>query len=276
MANIQVSDNNETQQQVQSFEFNTTGNLILDNEKMKSIMSMADVMSRGISTVPKHLQKNPADCMAIIIQAMQWGMNPFVVAQKTHIVNGALGYEAQLVNAVIQSSGIIVGTFKYEYSGDGESMACRVGAQIKETGKLLWSEWLAMNQVKIRNSPLWATNPKQQISYLQVKNWARKYYPSAILGVYTTDELQDTRQPKDITPRNITPEQQAEEQKVNDVKAYKLLIMNKCKETDINPTDFAGFMDFKSFQTVEEWQHVVDNFEQYKTDYIKAIVSDEE
>jgi hypothetical protein len=42
--------------------------------------------------------------MAIVMQAMQWGMNPYAVAQKTHLVNGVLGYEAQLVNAVIASS----------------------------------------------------------------------------------------------------------------------------------------------------------------------------
>nr|WP_308736935.1 recombinase RecT [Salmonella enterica] len=52
-------------------------------------------------TVPAHLAGKPADCMAIVMQAMQWGMNPYAVAQKTHLVNGVLGYEAQLVNAVI-------------------------------------------------------------------------------------------------------------------------------------------------------------------------------
>lgn len=35
------------------------------------------------------------------MQAVQWGMNPFAVAQKTHFVSGKIGYEAQLVNAVI-------------------------------------------------------------------------------------------------------------------------------------------------------------------------------
>ena len=40
-------------------------------------------------------------------------MNPFAVAQKTHVVNGSLGYEAQLVNAVVQASGAIDGRFHY-------------------------------------------------------------------------------------------------------------------------------------------------------------------
>jgi hypothetical protein len=41
------------------------------------------------------------------MQAAQWGMNPFAVAQKTHVVNGTLGYEAQLVNAVVSSSNLL-------------------------------------------------------------------------------------------------------------------------------------------------------------------------
>jgi 3-hydroxymyristoyl/3-hydroxydecanoyl-(acyl carrier protein) dehydratase len=60
-------------------------------------------MADSKATVPAHLAGKPADCLAVTMQA-QWGMNPFAVAQKTHVVNGTLGYEAQLVNAVVSSS----------------------------------------------------------------------------------------------------------------------------------------------------------------------------
>ena len=66
-------------------------------------------MAKGKVTVPEHLRGNVGDCMAIATQAMLWNMDPFVVAQKTHIVSGRLGYEAQLVNAVLQNSGAIRG-----------------------------------------------------------------------------------------------------------------------------------------------------------------------
>ncbi|VFS64074.1 RecT family [Kluyvera cryocrescens] len=61
-------------------------------------------MADSKATVPAHLAGKPADCLAVTMQAAQWGMNPFAVAQKTHVVNGTLGYEAQLVNAVVSSS----------------------------------------------------------------------------------------------------------------------------------------------------------------------------
>lgn len=180
----------------------TTSGLVLDQGNMNSMMRAAELMAAGRATVPKHLQGNASDCMAVIMQAMQWGMNPFVVAQKTHIVNGALGYEAQLVNAVLQSSGAIKGRFHYEYRGDGNALECRVGAVPAGEDEIVWNEWLKIGDVKVKNSPLWTVNPKQQLGYLQVKNWARAFKPGAILGVYTTDELQDSPpRERDITPR---------------------------------------------------------------------------
>jgi hypothetical protein len=180
----------------------STSGLVLDTRNMDSMMRAAEMMAAGRATVPKHLQGNASDCMAVIMQSMQWNMNPFVVAQKTHIVNGALGYEAQLVNAVVQSSGAIEGRFHYEYRGEGARIECRVGAVIKGEQEITWNEWLCAADVTTKNSPLWKTNPKQQLGYLQVKNWARAYTPGALLGVYSVDELQDSPpRERDITPR---------------------------------------------------------------------------
>ncbi len=174
--------------------------LIRNPVMMNQFNAIATVMAAGKVTVPKHLQQSQGDCFAIVMQAAQWGMNPFSVAQKTYLVNGVLGYEAQLVNAVIQSSGAIQGRFHYEYIGEGEHVACRVGATIRGESEIVWSEWLEKSKVATQNSPLWKSNPKQQLGYLQVKNWARLYCPGAILGVYSEDELQEVVTEKVINP----------------------------------------------------------------------------
>ena len=181
-----------------------TSSLVLDVPRMEAMMSMAKIMADGKATLPKHFQGSPADCLAVIMQAMQWQMNPFAVAQKTHIVNGTLGYEAQLVNAVVQNSGAITGAFKYEYRGENNQLECRAGAVLRGESDVTWGEWLAIAAVKTKNSPLWATNPKQQLGYLQVKNWARLYCPGAILGVYSTDELEGASSLKIINPEEVS------------------------------------------------------------------------
>lgn len=163
--------------------------IIFDDGAFARIERIAKLMAAGHSTVPKHLQGNVTDCFAIAMQAHMWGMNAFNVAQKTHVVNGILGYEAQLVNAVVSSCGAIEGRFHYEYRGDGNKLECRVGAKITGESDVAWGEWLSIDTVKVKNSPLWATNPKQQMGYLQVKNWARAFVPGALMGVYSDDEL---------------------------------------------------------------------------------------
>jgi hypothetical protein len=100
----------------------SASNAIFNVQALGQLNRFAELMAQAAVTVPEHRGK-PADCMAIVMQAMQWGMNPYAVAQKTHLVNGVLGYEAQLVNAVISSSSAIVGRFHYEYGGDWERIA---------------------------------------------------------------------------------------------------------------------------------------------------------
>lgn len=154
-------------------------------------------------------------------------MNPFAVAQKTHLINGVLGYEAQLVNAVISRSGALASRFEYEWYGPWEKVVGKFNIQKNKEGKEYrqpgWSLAdetgigiiirarlkgedhpreldLLLAQARTRNSTLWADDPRQQLAYLAVKRWARLYCPDVILGVYTPDELDDR------TERVINPE----------------------------------------------------------------------
>jgi hypothetical protein len=163
---------------------------LFDTGRMRALMDFSDMMSKAVVTVPKHLHGKPADCLAITLQAMRWRMDPYVVAGKTHVVNGNLGYEAQLVVAVLKNSGAVRGRPHYEYRGEGPALECRAGFIPAGEEAIVWTEWLSIAGIKTKNSPLWAVNPKQQFGYLQARNWARLYAPDALLGVYTEDELQ--------------------------------------------------------------------------------------
>lgn len=163
---------------------------LFDSQRMNSLMAFAEMVSKAVVTVPKHLHGKPADCLAITLQAMRWRMDPYVVASKTHVVNGNLGYEAQLVIAVLKNSGAVKGRPHYEYRGEGTSLECRAGFVPAGEEAIVWTEWLSISRITVQNSPLWKSNPKQQFGYLQARNWARLYAPDALLGVYTEDELQ--------------------------------------------------------------------------------------
>lgn len=173
--------------------------------------------------VPNHLQGKPDDCALVAMQALRWGMDPLVVAQKTHVVSGLIGYEAQLVNSLVNTLKPTKDSIKYEFIGewsnvignttektnekgykyrvlnstpkDEQGCGVKVWATLKGEDKPRVLE-LLLTQALTRNSTMWASDPKQQLAYLAVKKWVRLHAPQILLGVYTVDEIED-RQPID-------------------------------------------------------------------------------
>lgn len=188
---------------------------LLEDDNLDKVLRLAEVMASGKVTVPRHLQGNVGDCAAIITQSQQWGFNPWAVAQKTHLVHGVLGYEAQLVAAAINASGVTTSRFEFDWFGEWDRILGRFVTRQGNNGTyhapgwspedehglgvLVWATLrgetkprrlqLMLAQAAVRNSTLWASDPKQQIAYLVQKRWARLYTPDVMLGVYTPDEL---------------------------------------------------------------------------------------
>jgi len=206
----------------------STSALVLDGDSLDKMMRLAEVMATGRATLPKHFNGNPADCLAVVMQSMQWKMNPFAVAQKTHLVNGVLGYEAQLVNAVITTCAPVLDRLHYEWFGawekvigqftikNGDKGEYRVpGWKLEDEqglGVKVWATFrgedeprvleLLLAQARTRNSTLWADDPRQQLAYLATKRWSRLYCPDVILGVYSPDELEEAAPVvRDVSPR---------------------------------------------------------------------------
>lgn len=195
----------------------SAGALLMDMAAMDRLERIADLMASGKTTVPQHLRGSKGDCFAISLQSMQWGMNPFAVAQKTHLVNGTLGYEAQLVAAVINNSGLTADRFQFDWYGPWEKVIGKFSIKRGDKGEYRVPGWtladeegcgvrvwatikgeanprtldLLLAQARTRNSTLWADDPKQQLAYLAQKRWARLFAPDVILGVYSADELQE-------------------------------------------------------------------------------------
>lgn len=207
-----------------------TAAAIFSPDGLDKLLRFAEVMANGRVAVPSHLAGKPSDCLAVAMQAAQWGMNPFAVAQKTHVVSGTLGYEAQLVNAVITTMSPTKDRINYEWFGPWENVIGKFvektsskgntyiapGWNLKEEqgcGVRVWATMkgedqprvleLLLSQAQVRNSTLWASDPKQQLAYLAVKRWSRLHCPDVIMGVYTPDELEGNQLvERDVTPRN--------------------------------------------------------------------------
>ncbi|WP_447870250.1 RecT family recombinase [Serratia fonticola] len=207
--------------------------ILTNGDLFDRLMKISEVMAKSGAMVPQHFRDQPDACMAITMQAARWGMDPFVVAQKTHLVNGTLGYEAQLVNAIINSMAPTKDRIHFEWFGPWENiLGCFVEKTGKSGNKYIAPGWsladekgvgvrawatlkgedeprellLYLSQAQVRNSTLWASDPRQQLAYLAIKRWARLYCPDVILGIYSDDELLEPtpRTEKDITPAAAT------------------------------------------------------------------------
>jgi len=172
-------------------------------QNLAEVVKFAEVMCRADIALPKHLRGNAGACMAVALQALDWQMNPFAVASKSYQVNGAIAYEAQLIAAVVNTRSGIKGRLKYRYDGTGNDMTCTVTGVVD--GDELEYTTPAIGSITTKNSPLWKSDPQQQLGYFAARSWARRHTPEVILGVYDREEAEQFHGPDNA--RDITPSQ---------------------------------------------------------------------
>ncbi|MCG7403048.1 RecT family recombinase [Caballeronia zhejiangensis] len=220
--------------------FGLTPDLFSLLERVAAMMASATVM------VPEHCRNKPGNCFAIAARAHGWGLDPFALAPKTHLVGTTLGYEAQVIGAAINNSGLLRDRLNFEWFGDwskvlgrfetkasktkknehGEAQTYRVPAWTPEDendlGVRVWATLkgedeprsleVLLTQARVRNSTLWADDPRQQLAYLAEKRWGRLYTPEVILGAYTRDELETI----DMGERDMGRAEEVQRPRAND------------------------------------------------------------
>lgn len=196
---IEARIDNETTRQLAVSD--RAGGLVFAN--VSEVMEFAKLMAISGIAVRKHLRGNPGACLGVVIQALEWRMSPYAVANKSYLVNDQLAYEAQLIHAVVLSRAPIKGRPKVEYSGEGDKRRCRVSVELND-GSGQWVDYESPEFGKItpKNSPLWKSDPDQQHFYFSARSLARRHFPDVILGVYAEDEImpRDPAAARDVTP----------------------------------------------------------------------------
>ncbi len=177
----------------------TGGGGTLVPKNLGDVVAFAQVMAKGDLALPKHMRNQPGICMAVSMQAMRWEMDPFAVANKSYAVNDRLAYEAQLVAAVVHTRAPIKGRPNYIYSGEGPTRRCKVVCTMLD-GETRDYESPTFAQITVKNSPLWKSDPDQQLGYFSIRSWARRHAPEVLLGVYTPDEVAEFRDAPSAPP----------------------------------------------------------------------------
>ena len=178
----------------------------------------AQLMCKAKAMLPEYLHGNPGECLAIVLLARDWGMNPYTVGQHSYIPTGSnrVGFDGQLVNAAINNSRRLVMPLRYEYEGKDKDLTCTAYGLLyyydfedhqlkKEPSERTVTVGMPKNirkegrggktyYVDKGNSTLWDSDPEQQLAYKAARWWCRKFVPEILMGVYTPQEIMEMGQ----------------------------------------------------------------------------------
>jgi hypothetical protein len=166
------------------------------------------------------MRNEPGMCWALILRALRWGVDPLFAAESCYLVKNPktgeekVAYMAQLINAIVNNAQhkILEGKLRVRYEGEGDDMRAIVfGIPKHETEPLEYrsptlgerKQAVGYNESgKLRGSPLYETDPQQQMWYYASRAFIRRYYPEVLGGVYTGEELAEDghERMRDVTP----------------------------------------------------------------------------
>jgi hypothetical protein len=198
---------------------------IFEPALFQQMLEFANVMAKSGCAVPEYMRDNPGACLSIIITARQHRMNPYGLAADSYSIEGGIPtFGAKGTHAIVEHA--VGDSFEHEKIGDWSKIEGKVKILTNAKGKpyptpgwtkfgpeedgLACKVWLrsqpervttlSLKQCYVRNSTNWASNPYLQLFYQACKVHARMYFPGAVLGVYSTDEMPDYVPVIDATP----------------------------------------------------------------------------
>lgn len=193
----------------------------IDFGTLKDLHTAAGWMCKAGPMLPPWLQNNHGGMFGICLKAHELGISALALANWSYVVTNKgierVAYEAQFFNAIISPGprSPLKTKLQYEIIGEGDDRRCRVWATMKGEDKP--REFLSDTLAKLRpdkndfgktkGSPLWDKKPEVQMFYNASRDFARLYCPEVIGGLYSKDELDESREgfqgpqnAKDVTP----------------------------------------------------------------------------
>ena len=171
-----------------------SGGMVFRNAS--EVMEFAKLMAIGGIAVPAHCRGSLGTCLALCVQAIEWRMSPYAVANKSYVVNDRICYESQLIHAVIEQRAPLTQRLRHTYAGEGGKRTCTIIGHVRGESEPMTYTSPMIEQITTRNSPLWKSKPDLQLYYNAVRDWARMYFPDVIMGVYSDDELERASPPR--------------------------------------------------------------------------------
>jgi len=190
------------------------GSLFYNIALFEHIQRVAKIFASS-TMVPSHFRGNLGNCLIALDYAARIKANPFMVMQNMYIVHGRPGIEGKLVIALVNQSGRFE---PLEFEEDKEG--CFAYAKEKKSGKILkgpkvtwemvkaegWDQPKQMKDGKGVIKSKWETMSQLMFRYRAATYFARTYCPEVLLGMLTTEEIEDIIETRQVNSHTYEPE----------------------------------------------------------------------
>lgn len=178
--------------------------LYFDTARFEHAYRVANMLSQS-SMVPKHFQGQPSNCLIALNMAGKFNLDPLMVMLKMPIVKDKPTMEGQLVIALVNAQMPFDTKLKFEIvdSDKLEDVKCTCwamdgGERIEYS--LSVKEATAIGQAGTNANWKNKGSAKLMLMYRTATYLVRTHAPEVLLGLYTTDEMQDMGKMIDATP----------------------------------------------------------------------------
>jgi len=173
-------------------------------EEYKNNYQMAVQLSKS-DLVPDAYKNKPENVIIALGIAQQTGIQPFTIMQNLNIVRGRASFSGSFCRTLIEKTGKYL-SLEIKYIGEqGKDTYGAYLEATKKDGSIVKGPEVTIAMAKaegwLKNTK-WQTMPQLMLGYRATAFFARLYEPSALNGVYTTDEVEDIynapREVKDV------------------------------------------------------------------------------
>jgi hypothetical protein len=161
----------------------------------------AQALSRS-RMVPAHFQGKAEDCMVAVMMARQLGINDLLALQNIQLIQGRPGFSASFAIGLANTRGPFSGPITWSTEGSGDNLKVTARAIVATTGEEV-STSVDMSMAKAEGwvkNPKYRSMPEQMLRYRAATWLIRLHCPEVLMGLSSSDELEDTRAAESKAP----------------------------------------------------------------------------
>lgn len=166
-----------------------------DKNSFEHVQRVAKMLCTS-DLVPASYKNNIQNTMVALEMANRVNASPLQVMQNLDIIKGKPSWSSKFIIAAINTTKRF-GTLKYDTKGEGDTLECTAWAIENATGEKLEGVKITMAMAKAegwlsKDGSKWKTMPELMIRYRAAAFWGRLYVPEIMMGMLTTEEIEDT------------------------------------------------------------------------------------